>query len=67
MRDSFGLPRRGLTVLALTVLTLVACSPATPPRSSPTLRTTPADSEPPALGAVARLPLAFEPNTGQAP
>ena len=67
MRDSFGLPRRGLAVLALTVLTLVACSPATPPRSSPTLRTTPADSEPPALGAVARLPLAFEPNTGQAP
>ena len=63
MRDRCGLSSRGLAVLIPTVLTLVACSPPTEPRPP---RTLPATSAP-GGGAVGRLPMAFEPNTGQAP
>lgn len=54
---------RGLAVLIPTVLALAACSPPTEPKPPRTLSTAPA----PAVGAIGRLPLAFEPNTGQAP
>jgi hypothetical protein len=67
MRDTCGRSRRGLAVPLLTVLIFVACSPATEPRRPQWVGPSGSDSRGPVVGAVGRLPLAFEPNTGQAP
>jgi Bacterial Ig domain/Beta-propeller repeat len=63
MRHRNGPSCRGLAVLSLTVVAFVACSPTIEPPAPQSL----AVAARPSMAALGRLPLAFEPNTGQAP
>jgi len=63
MRLTGGSLSRSLAVLVPTILAFTACAPPTEPKPPRTLST----AAGPTVGAVGRLPLAFEPNTGQAP